>query len=152
MRHLSISERLGMAEARNLRLETRALRMDAQLQAMGARMAAMESALRAIMQPPQAERETPSPEAHPATRVEFISAARMADITAAVAVLHGLTADDLRGRSSTQRIARPRQEAMLIMREAGYSLSRIARFFGRDHTTVMHGIAAAKARADGVAK
>ena len=48
-------------------------------------------------------------------------------------------------------IAHARQDAMRRIREAlGYSYPRIGRFFGRDHTTVVHGVRASAARAGGI--
>jgi hypothetical protein len=46
-----------------------------------------------------------------------------------------------------QAVAWPRQYAMLLAREiTGHSLPNIGRFFNRDHSTVIHGIDAAKER------
>jgi chromosomal replication initiator protein len=57
-----------------------------------------------------------------------------------VAQFYRLTEDELCGSSRVQRLARPRQVAMYLMRqEAHLSLSQIgAALGGRDHTTVLH--------------
>jgi hypothetical protein len=53
---------------------------------------------------------------------------------------HGVTRDDLNSRRKTANLLPPRQEAYYRLREAGYSLKRIANLMGgRDHTTVLHG-------------
>lgn len=71
----------------------------------------------------------------------------MIEIAASVAADNGLTLAELRGDIRAFEVSRPRQYAMKLMADAGHSQSAIGRFFGRDHTTVMHGIRAAKARA-----
>lgn len=63
-----------------------------------------------------------------------------------VAMKHEITIEELTGPKRHQRQAHPRQEAMFKMKRAGYSYSEIGRFFGRDHTTVMHGVRAHEAR------
>jgi chromosomal replication initiation ATPase DnaA len=53
---------------------------------------------------------------------------------------HDVTRDDLNSRRKTAHLLPPRQEAYYRLREAGYSLKRIANLMGgRDHTTVLHG-------------
>ena len=53
---------------------------------------------------------------------------------------HNVTRDDLNSRRKTANLLPPRQEAYYRLREAGYSLKRIANLMGgRDHTTVLHG-------------
>lgn len=48
-----------------------------------------------------------------------------------------------------RRYAWPRQTAMYLSRELGHhSLLRIGQAFGRDHSTVMHGVRATAARRD----
>lgn len=49
-------------------------------------------------------------------------------------------------RSRNRRAAHARQDVWLDLHEAGWTLKEIAAPFGRDHTTVMHGIKAARAR------
>lgn len=70
------------------------------------------------------------------------------DILYAVGAQFGLTVQELKGTRRSAMIARPRQMAMLIAREAlpALSLPQIAKRFLRDHTTIMHGIKAARKR------
>lgn len=76
---------------------------------------------------------------------------RMADIAAEVAQANHLTLAELKSRTRAQRISHPRQEAMAKMHQTGrYGLTRIARFFGVDHTTVLYGVRQYEARAAGV--
>lgn len=71
----------------------------------------------------------------------------MREIAADVAQAHRLTLDDLRQPTHARRIAWPRQEAMAAIRATGrYSYPQIGRFFGMDHTSVIHGVRAHKAR------
>ena len=63
-----------------------------------------------------------------------------------VALKHAVTIEELMGPKRHQRQALPRQEAMFKMRQAGFSFPDIAHFFGRDHTTVMHGVRAHEER------
>ena len=45
------------------------------------------------------------------------------------------------GTRKTKEIAKPRQVAMYLLREIlGLSQLKIAKFFGKDHTTVMYAI------------
>lgn len=147
MKHLSLAERLGMAEARGARLESRILKQEAIIEALRAQVARMDAAMRGLLRP------TPAPnpveiEDNPAIVCAALSAARMSDIAAQVALLRGITVMELRGTNRRVQYSHPRQEAMLIMHEAGYSMPRIGRFFRRDHTTVLHGIRAARARGE----
>jgi chromosomal replication initiator protein len=75
---------------------------------------------------------------------------RMAEIAAMVAERHGLSLDTLRGPQRCRRVAHARQEAMaLIYAQGRFSTPQIGRYFGdRDHTTVLYGINAHKARAE----
>jgi chromosomal replication initiator protein len=59
----------------------------------------------------------------------------------AVADIYGITVDSILGRERTNKIARPRQIAMYLMREeTDFSLPQIGQALGgRDHTTVMYG-------------
>jgi chromosomal replication initiator protein len=59
----------------------------------------------------------------------------------AVADIYGITVDSILGRERTNKIARPRQIAMYLMREeTEFSLPQIGQALGgRDHTTVMYG-------------
>jgi chromosomal replication initiator protein len=60
-------------------------------------------------------------------------------LTARVASRFKVPAKALRGPSRERHVVWPRQVAMYVARQAGYSLPAIGVFFGgRDHTTVMH--------------
>lgn len=68
-------------------------------------------------------------------------------IVHAAAEAYGITVDDLKGRSTRKEFARPRQHAMYLMAQYSHlSLPMIGRFFGRDHTTVLHGVQAHERR------
>lgn len=73
----------------------------------------------------------------------FLDLGRMRDeIVSGVAKRHGITVTVMRSTTQCTEVARARWEAMYrLHEELGMSKSRIARYFGRDHTTVMHGIA-----------
>jgi hypothetical protein len=63
------------------------------------------------------------------------------EIQRATAAEYGLTRDELLGRDRRRRYSRPRQVAMALSRElTNHSYLRIARNFGRDHSTVIHAI------------
>ena len=73
--------------------------------------------------------------------------ATMAEVVHSVGVDSAVPAVDIMGRDKAQRIAHARQE---VMRRAsviaGLTKSEIGRFFGFDHTTIIHGIEAATGR------
>lgn len=73
---------------------------------------------------------------------------RMRDIARAVAQQNEITLDDILGASRQRAFAWPRQTVMLLASEAGFSNPQIGRFLGRDHTTVLSGVRAARARRD----
>ncbi len=57
-----------------------------------------------------------------------------------VATRHNMTVDEVIGRDRRPRYIRARQEAMYLLRQAGYSYPQVGRFVGgRDHTTALHG-------------
>lgn len=58
-----------------------------------------------------------------------------------VAMQHDCTLTEIFTRDRTQPIARARQHGYAALAERGWSQSRIGRLFGRDHSTVAHGIA-----------
>lgn len=66
-----------------------------------------------------------------------------------VAREHGVAIADILSDSRIRRVTRARQEVMRRAVEAGFSLGRVGRFLGRDHTTVLHGVNAARARIAG---
>ena len=57
---------------------------------------------------------------------------------------HGVTVAEIKGRSRLGPAAAARQDVFLALREAGWSFPRIGRAMGRDHSTVMHGVARAR--------
>lgn len=64
-----------------------------------------------------------------------------------VAIKHGLSVADIIGRYDRQFFAPQRHEAMFLAHEAGHSLPLIGRVMGgRDHTTILHGVRAHRAR------
>lgn len=74
---------------------------------------------------------------------------KSAAIIATVASECGILPPDILGSSRKPHIAHPRQEVMRRLRELGYSYPRIGRILARDHTTVLHGVRAARARLRG---
>ena len=72
---------------------------------------------------------------------------KMKQIAIDVAVANSLTLDEIKSRNRTASFSHPRQEAMRQQRAQGYSLTQIGMFWGRDHTTILHGVRAAEARA-----
>jgi len=70
-------------------------------------------------------------------------------IRAEAAERHGLTVDEIMSRNAPteRRINAARQEAWRLSERAGYTVSQIGRLWGRDHSTVAHGIRQAKKRA-----
>lgn len=81
----------------------------------------------------------------------------LADLTAglqrialAFAEANRLTLADLCGPGRWVPLTHVRQDCMLAMREAGFSTLAVGRFLGgRDHTTVLSGVAAARRRREG---
>jgi chromosomal replication initiator protein len=64
-----------------------------------------------------------------------------------VATRAGLTFRDLIGVERRREVSWVRQDAYRAIREqTSLSLPQIARIFGRDHSTVLHGIRASKRR------
>lgn len=74
----------------------------------------------------------------------------MGAITKAVAERHGLMIEDLRGRDRSRVCAWPRHEAMMLMREAGFTNGQIGAYMGgRDPSSVQGGIDEARRRLQG---
>lgn len=69
-------------------------------------------------------------------------------ITREVARRCGLRMADIMGPQTTAKIARARQIVMLACHAAGLTTTEIGKFLSRDHSTVIHGIRAEKARRD----
>lgn len=65
-----------------------------------------------------------------------------------VAESYKVSVEELCGPSAERRLSWPRQELMALLYETGrYSYPAIGRFLGgRDHTTVLHGVRAHRAR------
>ncbi len=69
-------------------------------------------------------------------------------VVGAVALGAGITAAAILGQGRARIYSMPRQEVMYRLRGLGYSFQEIARALNRDnHTTVIHGVRAHKARA-----
>lgn len=62
------------------------------------------------------------------------------DTIAQVAAEHGLTKEDLTGRSRRPAICVARREAMRRLRAKQMSFPSIGRLFNRHHTTVLDGL------------
>ena len=58
----------------------------------------------------------------------------------AVAVAHGISVADMTGHRRFMRLARPRHEAMYLLRQMGMTLKEIGMFLNRDHSTIIYGI------------
>lgn len=63
------------------------------------------------------------------------------DLIAAAEIGFNLPRGSITGSRGAPRIARARQIVMYAARREGYTLAVIGRVLGRDHTTVLHGIA-----------
>lgn len=74
---------------------------------------------------------------------------RISDIRDAVCLGCGVSVAEIMSRSRVRRIVHARQEVFWLAREAGKSTGEIGRFFGFDHTTVMHGCRAHEHRRGG---
>ena len=112
-------------------VESRVDRMEAIILAQSEALHLLESAM--------GVRKAIAPNAEPIQR-------RMAQIAIDVAADNGLTLAELRSKRREYAVSRPRQFAMLEMSKAGFPANSIARFFGVDHTTVLHGIKVAAER------
>lgn len=62
----------------------------------------------------------------------------------------GISLEDVMGTSRLSKVCRVRQRLFYLFREDGMSLPEIGRFFGKDHTTVLHGINMEKERRNGL--
>jgi chromosomal replication initiation ATPase DnaA len=62
---------------------------------------------------------------------------------------HGVSVNDLKSPARHRAVSHPRQDLMLVMRnETGMKLTEIGQALGgRDHTTVLYGVARARERA-----
>jgi chromosomal replication initiation ATPase DnaA len=59
---------------------------------------------------------------------------------------NGLTLAEIKSRSKVAAICKPRQHAFAELLKEGFSAAGIGRFFGLDHSTVLHGADAARKR------
>jgi hypothetical protein len=72
---------------------------------------------------------------------------RFLDAVDEIADRHGISREDLLGPSHLYQFAHPRQEAYWTVRkETGFSYPAIGRLFGRDQSTIRHGVEAHEAR------
>jgi chromosomal replication initiator protein len=62
----------------------------------------------------------------------------MPGIAAVTAEIAGITVDDLKGPCRSQRMAWPRMVAMHIARADDRTTTMVAKFFNRDHATIVH--------------
>ena len=70
----------------------------------------------------------------------------IAEIAEAVAREHGITIAQMTSRERNWDVSHPRQVAYLRAHNAGFSMPQIAKWFGYDHTTILHGIRSAMKR------
>jgi hypothetical protein len=68
---------------------------------------------------------------------------RLSGICLAVYHSTGVSVRDLRGSKRNTNIVKARNEAYLLSFKAGYTVSQIGRYYGKDHTSIRHGIARA---------
>jgi len=101
----------------------------------------------AIAPPPSPEPPPPPPlvaELPPASFQYTMSAARR--IAQAALVPHGMTWTDAMGPSRTLPYTHARADVYKALRKHGWSLTKIAIFCGRDHTTIMNALHPKKER------
>ena len=98
-----------------------------------------------IVEPPELLTPDPTP-AQPATLpggvpLNMLTMCHWRFLVALSAVRHGCTAEDILGRDKPKELAAARHEAVyLVTLHTSYSLARIGRMFGRDHTTLIHSL------------
>lgn len=77
----------------------------------------------------------------PAFVFNGLGASQNAAIVEATSAVMQITVDDIRGPGRAAHTALARAVAMFVARDmTDQSLSQIGRYFGRDHTTVLHAI------------
>jgi chromosomal replication initiation ATPase DnaA len=59
---------------------------------------------------------------------------------ASLAASHGVTLAELFAAGSSRKLAWPRQAAMALLRDRGWSYPQIGRYFGLKHSTVVYGV------------
>lgn len=62
----------------------------------------------------------------------------MQEIVERVSKSRGVPVEEIMGNSRVGPIAEARQSAMWLVRTEGFSFPQVARFFKRDHTTILH--------------
>ena len=62
------------------------------------------------------------------------------ELLAFVARSGGITHADLVGRDKSRKVVRARAVAAIVMRERGISYLRMAKYFNRDHSTLVHAV------------
>ena len=77
---------------------------------------------------------------------EHESPVSMRRIALDAALKYQISYEDIIGEKRQKCHTHPRQEAMFKMRSEGFTYEEIGRFFGRDHTTVIHSVDVHKAR------
>lgn len=81
--------------------------------------------------------------------IDALSAHGLLDLVDQICARRGVTRLELCGNRRTRSVAAARQELWWLIRrnpERSYSYQEIARWFGRDHTTVLHGVGAHERR------
>ena len=66
----------------------------------------------------------------------------MEQVTERVSEEYKFTVKELRGPGRSHCFSEPRRVIWSELKQRGYSLPQIGRFFGRDHTTILHGLKA----------
>ena len=64
----------------------------------------------------------------------------MEQITARVAGEFKMMTSELRGSNRTRNLQLPRRIIWCELKDRGYSFPQIGRFFGRDHSSIQHGV------------
>ncbi|MCA3274506.1 MAG: hypothetical protein ING26_03185 [Roseomonas sp.] len=124
MKPQGIFDRVSFLEAKIARLERTIQQMDRALLLLG----------------------IPTPEVKPSP-AETPRVHKMREICMDVCHANDVTLDELKGQSKLRAVAWPRQDAMRLLCDAGYSVQDVARFLGRrDRTTVLHGVKASRER------
>ena len=96
---------------------------------------------------PDAKRKTKKKKTPPAAILALgPDVVTMQQILSRVAKKHGLTQGTIKSDSRLREVVQARNEAFYYSQKLGKSLPQIGRFFGRDHTSVLHGIKRHKQR------
>lgn len=109
-----------------------------------ARIASLESKLaKAIARIDRLEEMKVKPKPVPMLSYdEKIARIQIGKVASQIAEKYGVTVERMRSADKRRVFMAPRWEAWTLCNEAGYSSPIIGRYFGgRDHTTILHGIA-----------